>query len=93
MAKNPITLLLSDTVTCAVFQEILKNRSAILKHLRQTVAAQNRVLPSEIDRAVEGLLDADLVKEHRAEISDFNSYYVTADGLSAERQLRLALAS
>jgi len=33
--------------------------------------------------------DADLIKERTAPIEDFNTYYVTADGLTAERQLRL----
>jgi hypothetical protein len=39
---------------------------------------------------VSKLKEAELIKERPADIEDFTSYYVTSDGLSAERQLRLA---
>lgn len=45
---------------------------------------------SEIEDAVEKLKEQDLIKERPAEIKDFNRYYITANGLTAERQLASA---
>ena len=42
-----------------------------------------------IEHALQSLKDADLIKEKTAPIEDFNTYYVTAGGLDAERKLRL----
>jgi hypothetical protein len=92
MAIDPVTLvLLSDKVVQTVFKEILKNRSAIFKELfpslgKSTEDPDDR---KEVESAVSRLKKADLIKERTAEIEDFNSYYVTSDGLSAERQLHL----
>ena len=45
------------------------------------------MLRKEVEDAVKVLLDADLIKERSAPIEDFNSYYVTADGLNTARML------
>ena len=85
-------VLLSDTLVKNVFEAILKNRSAIFKEL---ITATGKKADDPDDRrvvedAVARLKDAALIKECPASIEDFNSYYVTSDGLGAERQLRLA---
>lgn len=42
----------------------------------------------QAEDAVKVLKDAELIKEKTAPIEDFNSYYVTSEGLSAARELR-----
>ena len=84
-------LLLSDKVVQHVFKAILQNRSAIFKELVASLgkSADDPDDRKQIESAVSRLKQADLIKERAAPIEDFNSYYVTSDGLSAERQLRL----
>jgi hypothetical protein len=84
-------LLLSDKVVQSVFKAILENRSAIFKELLASLGKKpdDPDDRKQIESAVSQLKDADLIKERTAPIEDFNSYYVTSDGLNAERQLRL----
>jgi hypothetical protein len=86
---NLATVLSSD-LPKNVFKEILKNRSALFKDIRASVSENQlpNVGVKEIERAVKTLVDASLVKERSAPIEDFNTYYVTADGLGVERMLR-----
>ncbi len=73
---------------------VLKNRYVLLKEIRESLykkpELQATLNNSKLEDAVKKLKDADLIKERTAPIEDFNTYYVTADGLTAERQLRLA---
>jgi hypothetical protein len=46
----------------------------------------------QIEDAVRKLKSANLIEERPAPIKDFSTYYVTANGLNAERELRLATA-
>jgi hypothetical protein len=93
VALNSITLLLaSDAIVRTVFKEILKNRSAVFRDLLGSVrrlSSNEEDSRLQVENAVTQLKAADLIEERRAPIEDFNSYYVTADGLTAERQLRL----
>jgi hypothetical protein len=52
--------------------------------------AQDPVVQEKIEDAVQKLKDAKLIDERQAPIRDFSTYYVTANGLNAERDLRLA---
>ena len=93
MDPNVVVMLLSNDVVKFVFKEVLKNRSVQFKEIRESLY-QKPELQSNLDNfkledAVKKLKDADLIKERTAPIEDFNTYYVTADGLTAERQLRL----
>jgi|GEM_PF-2776284 len=86
-------IVLSDDVTLHVFQEILKNRSAVFKDLVGAAARKAIGKPTQddiqVEAAVSRLKDASLIMERSAPIKDFNSYYVTSAGLNAERQLQL----
>ena len=88
-----IVMLLSKDTIKRVFKEVLRNRSVLFKELRESLrkTPELRALDKpQLEEAVKKLKDADLIKERTASIEDFNTYYVTADGLTAERQLRLA---
>jgi hypothetical protein len=88
----PVVLALASGLTKQVFTEIAKNRSASFKDIRDSVAKQNERQPDrkEIESAVKKLIDVSLVKERPAEVDDFRTYSVTADGLGVERKLRLS---
>jgi hypothetical protein len=93
MALDSVRVLLaSDVVARLIFTEILRNRSAIFKDL---LGAVGRAIGGgeesrrQVEAAVSQLKEADLIKERTTPIEDFNSYYVTADGLAAERELHL----
>ena len=95
MSIDPSTfvVLFSNDVTKFVFKEVLKNRSAMFKEIRESLSKKpefSALDNSTLEETVRKLKDADLIKERTAPIEDFNTYYVTADGLTAERQLRLA---
>jgi hypothetical protein len=94
MALDPVSMvtLFSSAIVKDVFKAILKERSAIFKQLLVTLGknTENPEDRKQVESAVSKLKEADLIKERPADIEDFNSYYVTSDGLSAERQLRLA---
>lgn len=88
-----VVMLFSDKLTKLVFQEVLKKRSVLFKELRDSISKNSEAANAEkpaIENAVKKLQEANLIKERRTSIEDFNTYYVTANGLSAERELRLA---
>jgi hypothetical protein len=95
-----LVFLLSNQFLKTVFKEVAKNRSMFFKDLQESMLKTSEVQradthPSSADRrqledAVQKLKEADLIKERPASIEDFNRYSVTANGLMAERQLRLA---
>ena len=86
-----VTKILSDDLVKRVFAEILKNRRIEFKELREsldkTQGLQAGSEDAELEDAVEKLKQADLIKERTSEIKDFNSYWVTAGGLTAGRKL------
>jgi hypothetical protein len=87
-----LSALLANGVVVSVFKEVLKNRSALFRDVVNSVGRKSN-LPShtaktEVENAVLLLKDADLIRENTAPIEDFTSYYVTAKGLNAERQLK-----
>jgi predicted MarR family transcription regulator len=82
-----VTFLASSDVLKDVFSIVAKNRSVLFKELCQYVKVRDQ---NEVEDAVKKLEKADLIKERSAPIKDFYTYYVTADGLTAEKQLRLA---
>jgi hypothetical protein len=90
-----LTLLHSSKIVGLVFEEIAKNRSVMFKEILASLGKKNDLSKEDlskekIEEVVHNLMEADLVKERAAPIQDFNTYYITADGLSTERQLRLA---
>ncbi len=91
---SAVVTLLSNDVVKLVFKVVLKNRSVMLKEIRESLNRTPELQASldevKLEDAVKKLKDADLIKERTAPIEDFNTYYVTANGLTAERQLRRA---
>jgi uncharacterized protein (DUF2235 family) len=91
-----MTLVLSNDVNKMVFKEVLKRRRVQFKDLRESitkagsgeaeVAVHDRenVVQKQVEDAVEQLKNVNLIDERPAEIKDFNTYYVTEDGLNAE---------
>jgi hypothetical protein len=89
VATDPdLSFILSDRVVLNVFDKILQNRTVLLKDLIGDVDGD--VTTEQVEGAVKTLEAADLIRERQADISDFNSYYVTAQGLMAGRQLHAA---
>lgn len=88
-----LLVTLSTPPVRAVFSEIVKNRSVLFRDIRKNLLNNDDQIshPSDIDKqivtAVKVLKDAQLIRETPADIRDFNSYYVTSDGLNAARQL------
>jgi hypothetical protein len=97
---SSLVFLLSNQFVKTVFKEVAKNRSMVFKDLQESVlktsevqrepAAGHMIQKQQLEDAVQRLKDAGLIKERPASIEDFNRYSVTANGLVAERQLRLA---
>lgn len=88
---DSIKMLISDDLVQSVFKQIANNRSVQFKDLKSELQSSGTDVKSEaIENAVTVLKDADLIKESTAPIKDFNTYYVTADGLSVGRKLDLA---
>jgi hypothetical protein len=87
MAFDPyVAAVLSDKVVQNVFGAVLKNRSMLLKDIKDEVG--NVASKEDVLGAVQTLRNADLIGEKAAGIADFNTYFVTANGLGAERVLR-----
>jgi hypothetical protein len=93
MERNLI--LLSDPVTRRVFEIIAKNRTVKYKELwryAESTTEDYGETKTKLDERLGQLKEARLIAEETAPISDFNIYYVTAEGLSVERRLRAAAA-
>jgi hypothetical protein len=84
LANPAMVLLTGDVVLKSVFGKILKDRSVMFKDIVESVARP----PEQVEVALSRLKNENLIEESTAPIRDFNSYYVTAGGLDAERVLR-----
>jgi len=88
MSADPaLTLLLTSVAARHVFTAVAKSRLISFKDLVRvrTVAGEDR---EQIKKSLEVLKNADLIKEEAAPVKDFSKFYVTANGLRAERQLQ-----
>jgi predicted transcriptional regulator len=85
-----------DKVTLEVLGKVADMRSASFKEILESIDPQSIYPESDktkesrehVENAVKTLKQAGLIKERSAPIEDFNSYYVTADGLNAASELR-----
>ncbi len=78
--------LLTDIVTRAVFEQVVKNRSI---QLRELIKKLDPVLERDVAlTTLKKLKDACLIAEKSSSLTDWNPYYVTADGLEASRKIR-----
>jgi predicted MarR family transcription regulator len=86
MAIDLMTLgLLGGIETRLVFDQIVRNRRIRLNELLGRVGEQ---LDEEtVVHSLERLRNAGLIQELGAPLRDFNTYYVTADGLEASRKI------
>ena len=104
--NSTISMLISDDVAKFIFDEIVRHRSVMLKELTASLGSklqgkavgsksvgmsfEEPALKTQVESVVSRLKAADLIEERSTPIADFNSYYVTSNGLSAEKQLRLS---
>jgi len=88
MAVDPITLaLLAAPVVRLVFERVLKNRSIRFGDLiKQVEQVDPNVDRRQAKATLDQLQNAHLIKEKGSALEDFNTYYVTADGLEASRK-------
>lgn len=85
MVSNPeVLLLLADQKIRDTFELIASVRKIRLKDLLDRLHASKEDASVRLIR----LKDANLIEEEKASVEDFNTYYVTADGLSVERKLK-----
>jgi hypothetical protein len=90
MAVEPtLTILFANDVVREVFKTIVEKRSLLFKEILASLDKKDGKR-KELEDAVEALKGAELIKERSSPVQDFNSYYVTADGLTAARELRRA---
>jgi hypothetical protein len=76
--------LFSDSMTRNLFETIVKERKINYRDLIETVNFEGQD-PAE---RLEKLEQAHLIATSTAPLKDFETYYVTANGLSVERELR-----
>lgn len=66
-----------------VFHKVADSRKIVLKDLWDLGPSK-----AEISESVKQLSKAGLIGEVPSSVEDFSTYYVTADGLTADRQIR-----
>jgi hypothetical protein len=93
LETTAIVALLSNKVVLEVFKNILEKRSVQFKEILSSKGLKEGEEREQLEGAVKVLKEAELIKERPALIEDFNTYYITADGLSVARQLRRADSS
>ena len=90
MAVSPsLSILLGNSVLRDVFKAVVSERTIRFKDLRESFQ-EGQIDPVELKASLRQLQDVELIKELPASIDDFATYYVTADGLTAERELKRA---
>jgi hypothetical protein len=75
--------LLSNLTTRGVFEAVAKPRTISFRDLKRNFPADE-----DLNEAITLLKQADLIGEKPAVINDFNTFYVTANGLNAVQALR-----
>jgi hypothetical protein len=84
MALNvELTNMFEDGTTRGIFEAVAHPRTILVRDLKSR-------FPDEalLNRTISLLKSADLIKEKPSAIDDFNTLYVTADGLSAVKALK-----
>jgi len=76
--------LFSDRFTRNLFETIVKERRINYRDLRQSIDLDEEDTSERLER----LKEAKLIEAKSAPVKDFETYYVTANGLSVERELR-----
>jgi len=76
--------LFSDDDTRMIFDSLTSRKRADLRGLRESL----NIPEEKASSALEKLVSAGLVEQVNGPVPDFNTYYLTAKGLAASRQLR-----
>ena len=87
MAVDFATLsMLAVPTVRLVFEQVVKNRSIRLGELIERV--RPKVDRENVEEMLRELKDAELIKEKGSAIEEFNTYYVTANGLEANQGVK-----
>lgn len=84
MDTNAILSMMSNPWTREVFRTVAKNRYVRFRDLCDRKIVPD---PKALNSVLQDLTNAALIRTEEAPVADFNTYYVTAEGLSAERAL------
>ena len=90
MNADVVTLLTVPAVR-DVFNKVAKERTIRFKKLQNDLGIERDEAFASLNKLKEAnliLKEANLIKEHEAAVEDFTTFYVTAEGLSVERELR-----
>lgn len=79
--------LLTDRRVRKVFETIVRERQLRSKDLSEVLKTEE-IEDEDASKTLDWLKRAGLIGEEEAPIADFHTYYVTAEGLSTDRQLR-----
>jgi hypothetical protein len=77
---------LIDPTNKRVFGAVVKARHILLKDLWKTLKSDTE--QSNVDQSLGQLQEAGLIQVEPGSLRDFNTYYVTAEGLQMDRKLR-----
>jgi predicted DNA-binding ArsR family transcriptional regulator len=87
LTSSVFAALLQDTDARKVLAAIAREKKLYFRDLAKVFQLEH-IEGQDANKALELLKTAGLIEEETAPISDFHTYYVTAEGLSTERQLR-----
>lgn len=80
--------VLAEPMARVLFEQVAKNRSIRFEQLLKRVQFLYSTLSREDARAtLQQLKNAQLIGEISSPIEDFNTYYITAEGLEAGRKI------
>jgi hypothetical protein len=85
---NNFTLfnILSDNVTRSIFHLIADERQVTYRDLVNTLDEQH-IRTEDASERLERLRNAQLIEKEGAPLPDYETFYITANGLSVDRQL------
>jgi hypothetical protein len=83
-----VVSLMSAPLLRSVLDYIIKEKVVVFNDLAKLVTPDNEPLPKEkVAEIVSQLKDESLIGERKSQYEGFDSYYVTAEGLAANREV------
>ncbi|MDA1315955.1 MAG: hypothetical protein O2968_21745 [Acidobacteria bacterium] len=83
--STTIALLTNKSVR-HIFKQVVESRRARLGEISDRASAEDKTMP--VEQALESLKQAELIEEQDSPIDSLRTFYPTAKGLDAERELR-----
>lgn len=80
--------ILEDSDFRKVFRRIARERLISFRDLSDVLDREGEPVRDNLRGVAEQLVEAGLVGKRQAPVSDFTTYYLTADGLSANRTVQ-----